>query len=276
MSTPALCETPTGGGVTPQDTIGTGRVPGRRRARGEVGRVRVGVRAPVSGTDRGRRVVDGGRCAAAFVVPGGAVPDQVGDGRDGRAASGGRSAGERRRVTDDRDLAARDGEVRRAGRVGRRQGCADGGGRRELHEVVPPGCDRPGQGGRLPGRPAGRGVLDRPAADVDGGRSTVEQLDEVVREARAGVAATGVDLADDDVGRRAAGGRDDQHATGDDGQGEEEKDYRSGHDEAPIGRRTRSPSDYRVVRTGERVRPRLAQRWHISGRQRGLVGGRAA
>jgi hypothetical protein len=44
--------------------------------------------------------------------------------------------------------------------------------------------------------------LHRPAADVDGGTARVEELDEVVAEDRAAVAAAAVDLADDDPGCR--------------------------------------------------------------------------
>jgi len=87
---------------------------------------------------------------------------------------------------------------------------------------VPARRDRPGQCGRLPRGAAGGGVLDRPAADVHGRRTAVEELDEVAREGRAGVAAAGVDLAHDDVGRGAAGGRHCEDGNRDD----EEEDVR--------------------------------------------------
>ena len=110
---------------------------------------------PASPRSAGGRVADRRRGTAAFEVDGPAVPDEVGDRRDGRAAPGSARRSQRRRVAHDRDLATGDGEVRRARRVGGRQRRTDGGGRRELHEVVAAGRDRAGQGRGLPAR-AGR------------------------------------------------------------------------------------------------------------------------
>jgi hypothetical protein len=50
--------------------------------------------------------------------------------------------------------------------------------------------------------------LHRPATDVDGSATRVEELDEVVAESGTAVAAAAVDLTDDDAGcRRIRGGR---------------------------------------------------------------------
>src|SRR5215470_18111213 len=76
------------------------------------------------------------------------------------------------------------------------------------------GCD-------LPARAGCRRVLDRPGAHVHRGRPAVEQLDEVVRVRRTAVAATCVDLTDDDVGRRAVRGRREYERAGDE-KGEKE------------------------------------------------------
>ena len=66
----------------------------------------------------------------------------------------------------------------------------------------------------LPGRCGRRRVLDRPRAEVDGGASPVEELDEVVGVGRAAVTAAGVDLADQHVGGGALRGwRDQQRCT---------------------------------------------------------------
>src|SRR5690606_21119896 len=45
----------------------------------------------------------------------------------------------------------------------------------------------------------GRGILHGPAGDIHSGRAGVVQLDEIVREGGAAVAAAAVDLADDDA-----------------------------------------------------------------------------
>ena len=69
--------------------------------------------------------------------------------------------------------------------------------------------DRTAEVRDLPRRAGCRRVLHRPAADADGGAGRVEDLDEVVLERRAGVAAATVDLAEDEVrGRRAIDGVD--------------------------------------------------------------------
>ena len=184
----------------PQVVAAAGRVARRRRRRREVGRLASVSVQPSSPRECGGRVVERGRGAAALVVGGACRTRQVGDRGDRGAAAGGGAAGERRRVADDRDLAARDGEVRRPGRVGSRQRRADGGGRRELHEVVPARRDRPGQrrspASVVPDADAYWIVQPLTSTVVD---AAVEELDEVVREGRARVAATRVDLADDDV-----------------------------------------------------------------------------
>ena len=69
MSTVAPCDTPPAGGG--DDAAGDDRargVPWRRSVGGEVGRVRVGVDAPVAAAQRRGRVADRRRGTAAFVV----------------------------------------------------------------------------------------------------------------------------------------------------------------------------------------------------------------
>src|SRR4029453_16924113 len=83
------------------------------------------------------------------------------------------------------------------------------------------GRDRPGEGSGLPTRAGSEGVLDGPAVQADRRRAGVEQLDEVVREARAGVAPAGVHLADDDARRRDGRGRRGKEKGSEDEGGEE-------------------------------------------------------
>src|SRR5581483_3851507 len=169
-----------------------GRVARGRRRGGEVRPVVVRVRAAVAIAQVRGRVAEARGRGGALVVGRGAVADQIDDLGVARAASGRGAAGEQRAVTYERHLAAGVGEVRRAGRVGGRKRRSHRSGGRELHEVVAARGDRAVQRSRLPARPACGGILDRPAAHVDGGRATVEQLDEVVREGGAAVAAAGV------------------------------------------------------------------------------------
>ena len=132
-----------------------------------------------------------------------AVSDEVGNERIRRAAP---TTGQRRDCAGQRDLAARDGEVRRSGGVRHRQRRADRP-RRKLDEVAPARLHRPGKRSYLPGRPRPRRVLDRPAPEVGRRAPAVEQLDEVVATRRARVAAAREDLADDHGRRGAPGGR---------------------------------------------------------------------
>src|SRR4029079_8597606 len=74
--------------------------------------------------------------------------------------------------------------------------------------------DRASQRGDLPRRARGGGVLDRPATGLPRGRPALEQLDTRGGARGAGVSATREDLADDDVGRGASGGRDGERARG--------------------------------------------------------------
>src|SRR5581483_9489139 len=178
---------------------GRGRVPRAGGARGEVGRVCVGVDAAGPRAHGRGRVAERRSGRRSLVVGRRAVADEVGDGREGGAAARGGATCERARVADERDLAARRRQVRRPARVGGRERRADGGGRRELHEVVAAGRDRPGERRLLPRRAGCRRVLHRPAADVDGGRAAIQELDVVVRVRGTGVAAARVDLTDDDV-----------------------------------------------------------------------------
>jgi hypothetical protein len=166
----------------------------------EVGVVVVGVRAAACVADCGRRCTRGGRGRRALVVGGGAVADEIAHRGDRRAAARRRAARERGRVVDERHLATGGGEVRRARGVRGGQRGSRGASGGELHEVVAARAERAGEGRHLPGRPGCGRVLDRPAGQVDGRRAPVEELDVVVREGRAGVAAPAVDLADDEVG----------------------------------------------------------------------------
>ena len=196
-------------------TSRTGRRRGRRIARlrcdrCEVGGVVARVGAAGCAALRGGRARERGRAARALVVGRAAVADEIADrGRCG-ATPGGGTAREYGRVLDQGDLATGCGEVRRAGGVGRRQRGSDGGGRRELDQVMPAGCDRTAERGRRPARTGRARILDGPVTQVDAGGAGVEELDEVVREGRAGVPTAGVDLADDDARRRADGGRDER------------------------------------------------------------------
>src|SRR5262249_8320466 len=142
--------------------------------------------------------------AASFVVRRAAVADQILEAGGRRAAAGRSPAGERRRIVDDRDLAAGYREVRGAGRVGRRQRRSVGSTGGELDEIAAARGNRAAERGRTPAGARGRRVLERPAVDGDRARATVEELDVVVRVGSAAVAACGVELLDDDAARAAA------------------------------------------------------------------------
>ena len=60
----------------------------------------------------------------------------------------------------------------------------------------------------VPGGAGGRGVLHRPAAQVDRRGAGVVQLDEVTLQRCPGIAATAIDLADDHIGMGLAGQKD--------------------------------------------------------------------
>src|SRR5262249_40592118 len=98
-------------------------------------------------------------------------------------------------------FAGRAGDWGRAGGVGRRQIGAGAGPGRLTDQVVLAGLQHAGEVGLLPGVAAGARVLERPAVQDDRHGASVEELDEVVAVGGPGVAATAVDLADDDVWR---------------------------------------------------------------------------
>ena len=170
-----------------------------RRRRDEIGRIVAGVGAAVVRAKRRVRV-GGARCRPrTFEVARRSIPDEVLDKGIGRAASGGSTARDCGRSANERDLPARRCEIARPGRVGSRKRGADRASGRQLDEVVPAGADRSRQRRGLPRRARGSGVLDRPPGHVDRRGSAVEELDVVVAEACAAVAAAAVDLADDDA-----------------------------------------------------------------------------
>ncbi len=182
---------------------------GRRRGAGrEVGGVVVGVRQTGLAGDRGG-VGGAGHRGGALVDHGGAEADDVAHPRVGGAVGRG-LAGQRVGAADQRDGAAGAGQRQRAHRV--RGGQLDGARRAGAlaDQVAPAGGDRTGQRGDAPlGVGAGRGryVLDAPAVQTEGGAALVGQLDEVVLQRGARVAAAAVDLGDQRVrGRRGHGG----------------------------------------------------------------------
>ena len=108
----------------------------RRRGPREVGGVRVGVGAAATRTYGGRCRIEGGRGGSAFVVGRRPVADEILQRRHTGAAAGRSAAENRGGVVDERDLAARRREIRRAGHVGRRERAADRARRAELHEEM--------------------------------------------------------------------------------------------------------------------------------------------
>ncbi len=198
----------------------------------------------------------------ALVVGCGAVADEVGDRGDGGAAPG-RS---RHRRAPSCSAPLRPCRPRRRGsrcrsRPGPGSAAADRPSGGELDEVVAAGCDRPGERGHLPRRARRRRVLERPAGDVDRGRAAVEELDEVVREGRAGISAAREHLADDDVGRRAAGDRHGERADAGD-EGARGEGLRLDACGAPIGEEDGTPS--LISRCQPRRKGRGAN-WHRVG-----------
>lgn len=187
-----------------------GRAGAVARARGsgrEVGAVAVavGVVVAVGSAEVGQRVAQARGRRAAFIESGSAETDQVDDRRRCRctAAQGGRAV-------DECDLAR--GGAHRGGAAG-----AHG----LLDKVVAAGGQGAGQRRGLPRRACGAGVLNRVAAQVDCNGARIEQLDEVIAIDGAGVAASALDLADDEpVARyvstggkqRRGGGKGDQRA----------------------------------------------------------------
>lgn len=151
----------------------------------------------------------GGRSAGAFeAVRGGAVADEVDDARAGRAP-----AVEGRGRVDERDLARRGAQLCVAARVvrgevgaARRVSAARALGLTN-QEVTARLNDYARKIRRLPRRARGGRVLHRPPGEVDGRVAAVEQLDEVILEDRARVAAAAVKLADDDERRRGGSRR---------------------------------------------------------------------
>src|SRR6185369_4872004 len=79
---------------------------------------------------------------------------------------------------------------------------------RFLDQVVLARLKRAGESGHLPRAAGGGGVLDAPAGDVHRAAAAVEDLNEVVLQRGAGVAATTIDLADNDGALRGTRGRD--------------------------------------------------------------------
>ena len=78
---------------------------------------------------------------------------------------------------------------------------------RLLDQVVAAGRNRAGQHGFLPTASRRRSVLNRPAGDIGRGGAAIKQLDEVVAERRARVAAATVNLTDHHARGDAAYGR---------------------------------------------------------------------
>ena len=161
----------------------------------EVGAVVVGVDAAVAATQRGGGVAQrAGRRAAFEAVGRAAETDEVDHVRIGGRAG----TGQRRRAAAQRDLAGRAGHGDGAGGVGRGQVHRAAGALRLLDQVETAGRDAAAEvGAAIPGGTRGGGVLHAPAGQVDRGGSVVAQLDEVVLQRGAAVAAAAVDLADD-------------------------------------------------------------------------------
>ena len=216
----------------------------------------------VSGRRRraGRRVVlvrpGAGR---ALEVVRGAVADEVPHAGGARRS---RRRSQRGCRGDQRDLAAGRGHRDRAGRVGGRQGDRAAGAGALLDQVVPAGRDAPVSAVTWPGGAGRGGVLHRPAGEVDRRRGRVAQLDEVVGERGAGVAATAVHLADHDVRRcgRCGGPGDGENADAEQDRCGERDDARRDWTHRPLlagsGRRRHEPAGKRRWRAPPGWSPR--------------------
>ena len=162
---------------------------------------------------RRRSCCQGGRGVGTLVVRRGAVADEVDDVRIGRAAPSRATARERGRV---RTTATFPPEFARFV-VPVASGCRKRGRRRPRQRRAArgstSGLNAPGERSHLPARAGGRGVLNRPRAEIDRGRAAVEELDEVVRVRCAAVAAASVQLTDDHVGGSAPRCGHDQQGT---------------------------------------------------------------
>ena len=170
------------------------------RTKAEVSAVDLAVGAAIAVAQGGRGVAQG-RGGAAFGGGAGAVADGV----DHRAATGG-GAGQRGAAAGQHHLAIGARHRQCADHIGRGQVNAAATARRLLDQQVAPGRQRGARrdGRELPGAARRRAVLHRPAADAFGRVAGIEQLDKVVLEGGAGIAAPAIDLADDHrrLGRR--------------------------------------------------------------------------
>ncbi len=169
-----------------------------------------------AGAALGRGRVRRRRCRRPLVDRRAAPSDEVDDRAVGGAVGSG-LAGERGGAVDEGDRPGRAAHVDGAADLRGRQVGGAAGARGLADEIVLAGDDRAGERGDLPGgRPgrAGRDVLHRPAGDALVGAAAVGQLDEVVAQGRAAVAASAVDLVDDDPGGRGRVRRDGEADSG--------------------------------------------------------------
>ena len=171
--------------------------------------VRIGVAAVLP--ENRRRVIAGGRSVASslIAVRRRAVADEVDDVGIGQRS--GAWAGQKVAVAHEGNLAGSTAHVDAAvvGDVRCRQRTA-GGAAGERDQVILARSDGAAdwlQAGEAPGVGGGR-ILHAPAGHVHRRGGRVVELDEVVRVGRAAVAAAAIELADDDVIRRRAGGKD--------------------------------------------------------------------
>nr|GEU28029.1 hypothetical protein [Tanacetum cinerariifolium] len=173
---------------------GAGRVAGSRCAGGKVGGVVVGVGATAAGAQGGGGVGQAG--AAGALEATGVIAeqvDQLGAGRIG--------ARQRRGAGDQRHLAGRAAHGQRAGGIWRGQVHGAVGAGRLLEQVILARLElgRAGRDlGHGPAAAGSAGVLHAPAVDVDCRTAAIEYFDEIVFIGGAAVAATAIDLADDD------------------------------------------------------------------------------
>lgn len=178
---------------------GAGGIARGRRAGGEVGGVVVGIGATVVAAQHRQRVAGGRRGRIAFGAAGrAAIADQIG-------IAGGAGAAQRGGAIAQRHLAGGAAHGQRADGIGRGQRHAAAAAVGLLDQVIAAGRDSARQRGDLPAAAGRGGVLHRPAIQADRGTADVVQLDEIAAEGGAAIAATAVDLADDDLGIGVAG-----------------------------------------------------------------------